>query len=172
MGISGSTGAGGGTRSRIGGGGGPREAVEEAVEATGFIAGAGPEPPGSGRAAGRDRVPEGYSDKYDECENSDIDDRPDLRWTTCPEQFPFSDRTNNSSFSLSGWPGPAVRRFARRNMHGVALVLIILLNCLVLQEFDLCAFLFLLRIIHTTAGLAQKSAGQSKVKHTRGQLGY
>ena len=77
MGISGSSGAGGGTRSRIGGGG-AREVVEEAVEDTGFITGAGPEPPGRGCAAGRGRVPEGYSDNYDERENSFIDDRPDL----------------------------------------------------------------------------------------------
>lgn len=65
MGISGSSGA-GGTRPRTGGGGGPREVVEEAVDATGFITGAGAEPPGSGCAAGRGRVPEGYSDNYDE----------------------------------------------------------------------------------------------------------
>lgn len=76
MGISGSSGAGGGTRSRIGGG--AREVVEEAVEDTGFITGAGPEPLGRGCAAGRGRVPEGYSDNYDESEHSFIDDRPDL----------------------------------------------------------------------------------------------
>lgn len=64
---------------RTGGGGGPREVVEEAVEATGFIIGAGAEPPGSCCAAGRGRVPEGYSDNYDESEKLVIDDRPDLR---------------------------------------------------------------------------------------------
>ncbi len=68
MGISGSSGAGGGTRPRIGGGGGAREVVEEAVEATGFITGAGPELPGNRCAAGRARDPEGYSDNYDESE--------------------------------------------------------------------------------------------------------
>jgi len=60
MGISGSSGAKGGARSRTGGGGGPREILEEAVEATGFTTGAGPELPGNGCAAGRGRDPEGF----------------------------------------------------------------------------------------------------------------
>ena len=59
MGISGSSGAEGGARSRTGGGGGPREVADEAVETTGFITGAGPELPGNGCAAGRGRDPEG-----------------------------------------------------------------------------------------------------------------
>ncbi len=64
MGISGSSGAEGGTRSRAGGGGGTRKVVEEAIVATGFPTRAVPELPGNGCAAGRGRDPEGYGDNY------------------------------------------------------------------------------------------------------------
>lgn len=59
MGVSGSSGTDGGGRSRPGGGGGAREAVESALEAAGFATGDGREPPGIGCVAGFGRVPVG-----------------------------------------------------------------------------------------------------------------
>ena len=52
----------------------------------------------------------------------------------------------------------------------MALVLVILPDGLVFYEFNLSSLLFLLCIIDTTMGLAQKSAGKKRGKQTLGQL--
>lgn len=59
MGVSGSSGTDGGGRSRLGGGGGAREAVESTLEAVGFVTADRRELPGNGWAAGFGRVPVG-----------------------------------------------------------------------------------------------------------------
>jgi hypothetical protein len=63
----------------------------------------------------------------------------------------MSDRADDASFTFGCWPGPAVRGFARGDMHCVTLVLVILLNCFVLHKFDVGSLLFLLGIIDAVA---------------------
>ena len=75
----------------------------------------------------------------------------DLGGTTFLEPFPLSNRADNASFPFGWWPGPAVRGFARGDMHCVTLVLVVLLNRFVLHKFDVCSLLFLLGIIDAVA---------------------
>lgn len=89
----------------------------------------------------------------------------DLGGTTFLESFPSSNWADDASFPFWYWPGPAVRGFARRDVHCVTLVLVILLNRFVLQKFDLSSLFFLLGVIDAVARLQQELA-RKQGKHT------
>lgn len=77
----------------------------------------------------------------------------------------MSDRADDASFPFGCWPGPAVRRFARRDMHCVTLVLVIPLNRFVLHKFDVRSLLFLLGIIDAVAGSQRDLVSKMRRTH-------
>jgi hypothetical protein len=68
----------------------------------------------------------------------------------------LGDRFNDTGFSLCSRSRGAGWRFARRDVHGVALVHAVFCDCLVLDKLDLCLLILLFGIFDPSRQMRQK----------------
>jgi hypothetical protein len=96
----------------------------------------------------------------------DVQQATNVRWTSGPEQFALSDRPDDTRFSFRRGTRKTACGLASRNMHGVALVHIILLDGFISQELDLGLFIFLLGVGYAGTCLLAVNNCTLKKSHT------
>lgn len=91
-----------------------------------------------------------------------------IRGAASAKEFSLGDRSNNTRFSFCSRSRGARWRFARRDVHSMALVFIIFCDLLVSDELDLCLLVLLFRIFDPSEQLRQRYS-EINQKRTTGQ---